>query len=53
MRRQTAKTGDEQIGLKVNADRMKEGQYDIEYIPGGSITAVSSSASLESLRKES
>merc|ERR1711924_105113 len=52
MRYQTSKSGDEQISLKEYVDRMKEGQNDIYYITGESITAVSSSPFLESLRKK-
>merc|ERR1712154_748387 len=52
LRYQTSKSGDEQISLKEYVDRMKEGQNDIYYITGESITAVSSSPFLESLRKK-
>merc|ERR1711957_616365 len=52
MRYQTSKSGDEQISLKEYVDRMKEGQNDIYYITGESITAVSSSPFLETLRKK-
>merc|ERR1711979_81628 len=52
MRFHTSKSGDEQISLKEYVDRMKEGQNDIYYITGESITAVSSSPFLESLRKK-
>merc|ERR1711920_34577 len=52
LRFHTSKSGDEQISLKEYVDRMKEGQNDIYYITGESITAVSSSPFLESLRKK-
>merc|ERR1712062_946882 len=52
LRYQSSKSGDEQISLKEYIDRMKEGQNDIYYITGESITAVSSSPFLESLRKK-
>merc|ERR1711963_24877 len=52
MRYHSSKSGDEQISLKEYVDRMKEGQNDIFYITGESITAVSSSPFLESLRKK-
>ena len=52
MRYQTSKSGHEQISFKEYVDRMKEGQNDIYYITGESITAVSSSPFLESLRRE-
>merc|ERR1711920_1008404 len=52
MRYHTSKSGDEQISFKEYVDRMKEGQNDIYYITGESITAVSSSPFLESLRKK-
>merc|ERR1711976_512056 len=52
MRYQTSKSGDEQISFKEYVDRMKEGQNDIFYITGESITAVSSSPFLETLRKK-
>merc|ERR1712174_146945 len=52
MRYQTSKSGDEQISFKEYVDRMKEGQNDIYYITGESISAVSSSPFLETLRKK-
>merc|ERR1712086_998086 len=52
MRFNTSKSGDEQISLKEYVDRMKEGQNDIYYITGESITCVSSSPFLETLRKK-
>merc|ERR1712185_534660 len=52
LRYQTSKSGDEQISLKEYVDRMKEGQNDIYYITGESVTCVSSSPFLESLRKK-
>merc|ERR1711930_8062 len=52
LRFHTSKSGDEQISLKEYVDRMKEGQNDIYYITGESITAVSSSPFLETLRKK-
>merc|ERR1740133_514338 len=52
MRYHTSKSGDEQISLKENVDRMKEGQADIYYITGESIAAVSSSPFIEALRKK-
>merc|ERR1712050_813195 len=52
LRFNTSKSGDEQISLKEYVDRMKEGQNDIFYITGESITAVSSSPFLETLRKK-
>ena len=47
-----SKSGDVQISLGEYTDRMKEGQNDIYYITGESITAVSSSPFLETLRKK-
>merc|ERR1719468_1278799 len=52
LRFHTSKSGDELIALKEYVDRMKEGQNDIYYITGESITAVSSSPFLETLRKK-
>merc|ERR1712195_200097 len=52
MRYQTSKSCYENISLKEYVDRMKEGQNDIYYITGESLTAVSSSPFLESLRKK-
>merc|ERR1712086_663736 len=52
LRYHTSKSGDEQISFKEYVDRMKEGQNDIYYITGESITCVSSSPFLESLRKK-
>merc|ERR1712188_248972 len=52
LRFNTSKSGDEQISLKEYVDRMKEGQNDIYYITGDSVAAVSSSPSLETLRKK-
>merc|ERR1712238_35531 len=52
LRFHTSKSGDEQISLKEYVDRMKEGQNDIYYITGESMTAVSSSPFLEALRKK-
>merc|ERR1719456_154553 len=52
MRFNTSKSGDEQISLKEDVDRMKEGQNDIYYITGESIAQVSSSPFLENLRKK-
>merc|ERR1719277_2425324 len=52
LRFHTSKSGDEQISLKEYVDRIKEGQNDIYYITGESITAVSSSPFLENLRKK-
>merc|ERR1712193_241292 len=52
MRYNTSKSGDEQISLKENVDRMKEGQSDTYYITGESIAQVSSSPFLENLRKK-
>merc|ERR1712073_19395 len=52
LRFHTSKSGDEQISLKEYVYRMKEGQNDIYYITGESITAVSSSPFLETLRKK-
>merc|ERR1712073_70389 len=52
LRFHTSKSGDERISLKEYVDRMKEGQNDIYYITGESITAVSSSPFLEALRKK-
>merc|ERR1712008_523182 len=52
MRYHSSKSGHEQVGLKEYVDRMKEGQNDIYYITGESITAVSSSPFLETLRKK-
>ena len=52
LRFNTSKSGDEQISLKEYVDCMKEGQNDIYYITGESITQVSSSPFLETLRKK-
>ena len=52
LRFNTSKSGDEQISLKEYVDRMKEGQNDIYCITGASITQVSSSPFLETLRKK-
>ena len=52
LRFNTSKSGDEQISLKEYVDRMKEGQSDIYCITGASITQVSSSPFLETLRKK-
>merc|ERR1712100_1000939 len=52
LRYQTSKSGDESISLKEYVDRMKEGQNDIYYITGESISQVSSSPFLENLRKK-
>ncbi|CAE8593197.1 unnamed protein product [Polarella glacialis] len=52
LRFSTSKSGDELISLKEYVDRMKEGQNDIYYITGESITQVSSSPFLENLRKK-
>ena len=51
LRFNTSKSGGEEISLKECVDRMKEGQNDICYITGESITVVSSSSFLENLRK--
>ena len=37
LRHNTSKSGDEQISLKEDVDRMMEGQNDIQYITGESI----------------
>ena len=52
LRFSTSKSGDEQISLKECVGRMKEGLNDIFYITGASITQVSSSPFLETLRKK-
>merc|ERR1711975_78917 len=52
MRYQTSKSGDELISLKEYVDRMKEGQQDIYYITGDSISSVAASPFIESLRKK-
>merc|ERR1712072_1530788 len=52
MRYNTSKSGDELISFKEYVDRMKEGQNDIYYITGESISQVSSSPFLENLRKK-
>ena len=44
LRFNTSKSGDEQISLKEDVDRMKEGQNVICYITGASIAQVSSSS---------
>ena len=46
------RSGDEQISLTVPVDRMKNGQNNIYYFAGKSITAVSSSPFLKTLRKK-
>jgi len=52
LRFHTSKSGDELISLKEYVDRMKEGQNDIYYITGESITAVSSSPFFGDLAQE-
>merc|ERR1712159_854274 len=52
LRFQTSKSGDDLISLKEYIDRMKEGQSDIYYITGESISAVSSSPFIETLKKK-
>eukprot|EP00973_Karenia_brevis_P014370 1957155-Karenia_brevis.AAC.1 len=46
----TSKAGDEQIGMREYADRMKEDQKDIYFITDESIAAVPSSPFLEAPR---
>ena len=52
LRHNTSMSGDEQISLREDVDRMMEGQNDICCITGSSITQVSSSPCLETLRKK-
>merc|ERR1712227_804735 len=52
MRFNTSKSGDDQISLKEYVDRMKEGQSDIYYITGESISAVDASPFIETLKKK-
>merc|ERR1711968_118107 len=52
MRFQTSKSGDDLVSLKEYIDRMKEGQSDIYYITGESISAVSASPFIETLKKK-
>merc|ERR1712159_869463 len=52
LRFQTSKSGDDLISLKEYIDRMKEGQSDIYYITGESISAVDASPFIETLKKK-
>jgi molecular chaperone HtpG len=52
MRFQTSKSGDDLVSLKEYIDRMKEGQSDIYYITGESISSVSNSPFIETLKKK-
>merc|ERR1719447_1780831 len=52
LRYQSSKSGDDMISLREYVDRMKEGQEDIFFITGESISTVSSSPFIESLRKK-
>jgi len=49
LRYQTSKSGDEQISLQEYCDRMKEGQKDIYYVTGESLTQVKNSPFIENL----
>eukprot|EP00920_Eleutheroschizon_duboscqi_P023884 GHVT01059411.1.p1 GENE.GHVT01059411.1~~GHVT01059411.1.p1 ORF type:complete len:679 (+),score=189.85 GHVT01059411.1:608-2644(+) len=52
LRFHSSKSGDEAIALKEYVDRMKEGQKDIYYITGESLSTVAHSPFLETLRKK-
>merc|ERR1711935_732955 len=52
MRFQTSKSGDDLVSLKEYIDRMKEGQSDIYYITGESISSVSASPFIETLKRK-
>merc|ERR1712112_676674 len=52
LRYQTSKSGDELISLKEYCDRMKEGQTDIYYITGESLSAIQASPFIETLKKK-
>ena len=52
LRFNTSKSGDEQISVEEDMDRMMEGQNDICCITGASITQVASALYLETIRKK-
>merc|ERR1712050_735930 len=52
LRYQTSKSGDDVISLKEYVDRMKEGQEDIYYITGESVSGVDNSPFIETLKKK-
>merc|ERR1712203_840384 len=52
LRYQTSKSGDESISLREYCDRMKEGQNDIYYITGESVSSVDASPFIETLKKK-
>jgi len=52
LRYQTSKSGDELISLKEYCDRMKEGQNDIYYVTGESLSAIQASPFIETLKKK-
>merc|ERR1719169_423066 len=52
MRYQTSKSGEDVVSLKEYIDRMKEGQKDIYYITGESVSSVDASPFMETLKKK-
>merc|ERR1712241_501959 len=52
LRYQTSKSGDDVISLKEYVDRMQESQKDIYYITGESVSSVSASPFIETLKRK-